>query len=247
MKGVILAGGTGSRMKPATYVTNKHLLPIYAEQGAMPMIFYPINTFVRSGVDDILIISSREHSGPIIQNLGDGHDFGASFTYKIQDTRRVEMGIASALKLARGFTGPEDFAVILGDNFFEDSFRDDFRSFSEDEESSARVFLKRVPDPERFGVYHEGSIEEKPAEPKSDMAVTGLYLYRSCVYRLADSLKPSRRGELEVTDINQHFCSAGRMSVREVAGFWSDMGTPASICRTQEFVAQTGYSIGAGR
>lgn len=243
MKGVILAGGTGTRMKPATHVTNKHLLPIYSDQGAIPMIFYPINTLVGSGVTDILIISSREHSGPIIHNLSDGHSFGADFAYKIQDTSRVEMGIASALKLARNFTGDEPFAVILGDNFFEDTFKGEFENFASDGLHEAKIFTKRVPDPERFGVYFEGSIEEKPAAPKSDMAVTGLYLYRRTVYGLADSLKPSRRGELEITDINQHYCSEGKMAVGEAPGFWSDMGTPQSIARTQEFVSHSQYRI----
>lgn len=241
MKGVILAGGTGTRMKPATHVTNKHLLPIYSDQGAIPMIFYPINTLVGSGVTDILIISSREHSGPIIHNLSDGHSFGADFAYKIQDTSRVEMGIASALKLARNFTGSEPFAVILGDNFFEDKFKEDFENFIGDDLYDAKIFTKRVSDPERFGVYFDGSIEEKPTSPKSDMAVTGLYLYRQDVYGLADSLKPSRRGELEITDINQHYCASGRMSVGEARGFWSDMGTPQSVARTQEFVCQSDY------
>jgi len=230
-------------MKPATFVTNKHLLPIYAEQGAIPMVFYPIDTLVRSGIEDILIISSREHSGPIIQNLGDGFAFGASFTYKIQDTKRVEMGIASALKLARGFTGDEPFAVILGDNFFQDSFSEDLSSFSVECDKKAKIFLKKVPDPERFGVYHEGSIEEKPETPRSDLAVTGFYMYRSDVYDLAESLKPSRRGELEITDINQHFCLKGEMSVREIEGFWSDMGTPSSVLRTQEFIANNNHFV----
>lgn len=243
MKGVILAGGTGTRMKPATSVTNKHLLPIYSDQGAIPMIFYPINTLIGSGVIDILIISSREHSGPIIHNLSDGYSFGADFAYKIQDTARVEMGIASALKLARSFTGDEPFAVILGDNFFENTFRADFEVFVADQDMDAKIFTKRVPDPERFGVYHEGFIEEKPANPKSDMAVTGLYLYRSGVYELANLLKPSKRGELEITDINQHYCSRGSMSVAEATGFWSDMGTPQSMARTQEFVCQAGFRL----
>jgi len=242
MKGVILAGGTGSRMRPATAVTNKHLLPVYGPQGAVPMIFYPINTLVLGGVDDILIISSREHSGSIIQNLGDGFKFGAKFSYKIQDVARVEMGIASALKLARDFTKDDPFAVILGDNFFEDSFRDDFLDFSESH-SKARIFIKNVPDPERFGVYHEGSIEEKPEHPKSNMAVTGLYLYGPEVYNLADTLLPSRRGELEVTDINHHYCSSGDMSVTEIGGFWSDMGTPGSIVRAQEFLGLTDFRL----
>lgn len=243
MKGVILAGGTGTRMKPATYVTNKHLLPIYTDQGAMPMIFYPINTLTGSGVSQILIISSREHSGPIIQNLSDGFSFGADFTYKIQDTNRVEMGIASALKLARDFTGDDPFAVILGDNFFEDHFSSEFEEFKNHAGKNAKIFTKSVPDPERFGVYHEGTIEEKPASPKSNMAVTGLYLYTPDVYELADSLKPSRRGELEITDINQSLCSSESMSISEVQGFWSDMGTPQSISRTQEFIRESDYKI----
>ena len=243
MKGVILAGGTGSRMRPATASVNKHLLPLYGPQGAVPMIFYPINTLVGSGIEDILIISSKEHSGSIIQNLGDGFDFRAKFSYKIQDVNRVDMGIASALKLARNFTDEEPFAVILGDNFFEDFFAEEFSDFA-GSYSNARVFTKRVPDPERFGVYHEGSIEEKPTAPKSDMAVTGLYLYGPEVYDLADNLHPSKRGELEVTDINQHYCSSGEISVSEVRGFWGDMGTPGSIIRSQEFVSLTGFKLG---
>jgi glucose-1-phosphate thymidylyltransferase len=244
MKGVILAGGTGSRMKPATFVTNKHLLPIYTDQGALPMIFYPINTLVSSGIEDILIISSRDHSGPIIHNLGDGFAFGASFTYKIQDVTRVEMGIASALKLARGFTGDDPFAVILGDNFYEDSFSDEIEFFENSCPNSARIFLKEVPDPERFGVYHEGTIEEKPKDPKSNMAVTGLYLYHPKVYEIAEDLVPSRRGELEITDVNQYYCRSEAMDVSKVKGFWSDMGTPQSIQRTQEFIRENSYSIG---
>lgn len=243
MKGVILAGGTGSRMKPATFVTNKHLLPIYTEQGALPMIFYPINTLVGSGIEDILIISSRDHSGPIIHNLGDGFAFGASFTYKIQDVTRVEMGIASALKLARGFTGNEPFAVILGDNFYEDSFADEIKFFENSCTNSARIFLKEVQDPERFGVYHDGEIEEKPKNPKSNMAVTGLYLYHPKVYEIAENLVPSKRGELEITDVNQYYCQSKAMDVCNVKGFWSDMGTPQSIQRTQDFIRESSYLI----
>lgn len=243
MKGVILAGGTGSRMKPATFVTNKHLLPIYTEQGAVPMIFYPINTLVSSGIEEILIISSRDHSGPIIHNLGDGYAFGARFTYKIQDVTRVELGIASALKLAHGFTGDEPFAVILGDNFYEDSFSEEMTFFKNSCPNEAKIFLKEVDDPERFGVYHEGEIEEKPKQPKSNMAVTGLYLYHPKVYEIAESLIPSKRGELEITDVNQHYCASKSMDVSFVKGFWSDMGTPQSIQRTQDFVMDKGYVI----
>lgn len=243
MKGVILAGGCGTRMRPATAVTNKHLLPVYGHQGAIPMIFYPISTLVRSGARDILIISSREHSGAIIQNLGDGFDFGAKFSYKIQDVKRVEMGIASALKLAREYAENEPFAVILGDNFYEDEFKSDFEDFWANPNKGARIFLKAVSDPERFGVYHEGSIEEKPRSPKSNMAVTGLYLYGPSVFDMAEELIPSKRGELEITDINQRYCDMGLMRISHVNGFWSDMGTPGSIIRTQEFVNSSGHSV----
>lgn len=221
-------------MKPATAVTNKHLLPIYSKLGAVPMIFQPIRTLVSSGVREILIVSSREHSGPIIQNLGDGHGFGVDFTYKIQDPDRG-IGIASALKLSEGFTRGNKFAVILGDNFYEDSFFDDFSSF-EESNHKAMIFTKKVDDPQRFGVYHEGSIEEKPTNPKSNRAVTGLYLYTDEVYGVAASLKPSARGELEITDINNHYCQHRQADVREIDGFWSDMGTPISMIRTQEFL-----------
>ena len=243
MKGVILAGGSGTRMRPATAVTNKHLLPVYGHQGAIPMIFYPISTLVRSGARDILIISSKEHSGAIIQNLGDGFDFGAKFSYRIQDVNRVEMGIASALKLARYFTGPDPFAVILGDNFFEDEFEREFRDFASAGKLEAQIFLKPVEDPERFGVYHEGRIEEKPKHPRSNMAVTGLYLYHEGVYEMAERLIPSSRGELEITDINQEYCERGKMRISQIGGFWSDMGTPSSMARTQEFVSASGYDV----
>lgn len=222
-------------MRPATFVTNKHLLPMYSDEGAVPMIFYPIRTLVSSGVSDVLIVSSREHSGPIIQNLGDGSDFGASFSYMIQDPKRSGFGIASALALSRRFTGGERFAVILGDNFYEDSFEEEFSSFMESS-SMAMLFTKEVDDPQRFGVYHDGRIEEKPENPRSNRAVTGLYLYTELVYEAALSLKPSGRGELEISEINDMYCRDGNADVREVRGFWSDMGTPASAIRTQMFL-----------
>lgn len=243
MKAVLLAGGKGTRLKPSTKIVNKHLLPVYSDQGAVPMIFYPISTLVRSGATEILIISSRDHSGSIIQNLGDGHDFGADFTYKIQDVNRVSLGIASALKLARGFTGDQPFAVILGDNFYEDSFGEQFNLFSDSCPRSARIFVKEVEDPHRFGVYSDGEIVEKPENPKSRMAVTGLYLYHSGVYEIAENLKPSGRGELEITDVNNAYCKSGAMDASGVNGFWSDMGTPGSMKRTQEFICSSDYRI----
>jgi glucose-1-phosphate thymidylyltransferase len=247
MKGVILAGGLGMRMRPATLTTNKHLLPLYSDDGAVPMIFYPIKTLVNSGIKEILIISSKEHSGAIIQNLGDGFAFESKFSYMIQDTNRIEMGIASALKLARSFTRDDSFAVILGDNFFEDGFNEEFKRFEHEKKEESKIFLKHVEDPERFGVYHEGIIEEKPKSPKSNLAVTGLYLYRSGVYDLAEKLKPSKRGELEISDINQEYCSRGTMGIAFVNGFWSDMGTPSSMIRTQRFVQGLPHFLSLGR
>jgi glucose-1-phosphate thymidylyltransferase len=227
-------------MLPGTKVSNKHLLPVYSDEGAVPMIFYPIRTLVKSNIHDILIISSREHCGHIIENLSDGSCFEADFTYKIQDLKNVKLGIASALKLARNFTNDEDFAVILGDNFFEDTFVDEFRQFSEKSQEAA-IFLHEVNDPHRFGVaVQEGNrltIEEKPCEPKSNLAVTGLYLYTKEVYQIADTLLPSKRGELEITDINNYYCDRGVMTVHTLHGFWSDMGTPTSMLRTQEFIS----------
>jgi len=240
---VLLAGGRGTRLKPSTKIVNKHLLPVYSDQGAVPMIFYPISTLVRSGAEDILIISSRDHSGSIIQNLGDGHEFGANFTYKIQDINRVSLGIASALRLAKDFTGNEPFAVILGDNFYEDSFEEQFALFPESCSRSARIFVKEVDDPQRFGVYSDGFIEEKPKSPKSRMAVTGLYLYHPGVYDIAEGLRPSGRGELEITDVNNAYCRANAMDAINVKGFWSDMGTPDSLKRTQEFICSSGHSV----
>lgn len=222
-------------MKPATAVTNKHLLPIYSREGAVPMIFYPIRTLIASGAREILIVSSKEHSGPIIQNLGDGSGFGAEFTYKIQDPQSIGMGIASALKLAEGFTDRSAFAVILGDNFYEDTFAEEFSSFEASGRAS-KLFLKEVEDPERFGVYHDGRIEEKPDRPMSNMAVTGLYLYTPEVYDAMRYLKPSHRGELEISEVNNLYCIAGKSDMCKVKGFWSDMGTPASALRTQAFL-----------
>jgi glucose-1-phosphate thymidylyltransferase len=153
------------------------------------------------------------------------------------------MGIASALKLARDFTGTEPFAVILGDNFFEDEFSREFEDFSSAGREQAGIFLKPVEDPERFGVYHEGVIEEKPKHPRSNMAVTGLYLYHEGVYDMTEKLIPSGRGELEITDINREYCERKSIRISQVGGFWSDMGTPSSMARTQEFVQSSNHSV----
>lgn len=219
MKGVILAGGFGSRLLPLTKVTNKHLLPIYNR----PMIFYPIDTLRQAGIEDILIISGTEHCGHFLQLLGDGSDFGANFSYRIQ---AKPGGIAHALKLAKDFV-ESDFAVILGDNIFEDHFR-----FSAPH--GAKVFLKEVNNPNRFGVaLIEDSkivhIEEKPKIPSSKLAVTGLYLYDQSVFDIIDELKPSSRGELEITDVNNRYIALGQMSYQLVTGAWTDAGTFESL------------------
>lgn len=257
MRGVILAGGRGTRLAPQTEITNKHLLPVYTPQGAIPMIWYPLNTLVQSGVKDILIISSQEHCGDIIEFLGDGKRFGVELTYKIQDhndpTRPV--GIASALKLSREFVNGRNFAVILGDNFYEHSYNKDFEDYSWRERTiaisnnSAHIFLKRVEDPERFGVAtvdannNVTKIVEKPKSPESNYAVTGLYLYSSNVFDIIKDLKPSARGELEVSDINDYYVKNGRMTSTIMNGYWSDMGIPSSMARTQEWINTNNYRI----
>ena len=249
MRGVILAGGYGTRMQPSTKVTNKHLLPVYSEQGAFPMLFYPIHTMVSSGIQDILIISSREHCGHIIENLSDGQEFGADFSFKIQDLQHVQLGIASALKLARNFTNNEKFAVCLGDNFFQDSFSDEVRNFEDVDAHKAAVFLKEVDDVRRFGCATVEAdrvvkIVEKPDYPESNLAVTGLYFYTPEVYDVADQLKPSARGELEITHINDHYCQEGTAVGYFLKGQWSDMGVPTSMIRVQEWIKENDFTIG---
>jgi glucose-1-phosphate thymidylyltransferase len=205
------------------------------------MIYYPIRTLVRSGITDILIVTSAEHCGHIIETLKDGYELGADLAYKIQDHNRVVLGIASALKIARNFTNDEPFAVVLGDNFFDDDFGNVVETFENQEESEAVVFLKEVKDIQRFGCATvEGDkvvkIVEKPKKPESNLAVTGLYFYQPSVYEIAETLKPSNRGELEITDINNHYCKAGKLGAGHLDGFWSDMGTPESITKTQLFI-----------
>ena len=227
MKGIILAGGTGSRLYPLTKVTNKHLLPIYDR----PMIYYPLQTLLDSGIKDIMIVSGRGHAGHFLELLGSGADFGARFTYEIQDEAG---GIAQALGLAEDFADDEDVTVILGDNIFQDNVKHAVQSF----ESGARIFLKSVPDAARFGVAEvdESSgqvlgIEEKPDVPKSDLAVTGLYIYDSGVFEIIKTLKPSGRSELEITDVNNEYIQQGAMGYSVLDGYWSDAGTFGSLLR----------------
>lgn len=227
MKGIILAGGTGSRLFPLTKVTNKHLLPVYDK----PMIYYPLQTLLSAGIKDIMIVSGRGHAGHFLELLGSGADFGARFTYEIQDEAG---GIAQALALTEDFADDDDVTVILGDNIFQDSVKDAVQSF----ESGARIFLKPVPDAERFGVADVDAshgqvlgIEEKPDVPKSDLAVTGLYIYDNEVFDVIKTLKPSGRGELEITDVNNEYIRQGAMGYSVLDGYWSDAGTFGSLLR----------------
>ncbi|MDD1696564.1 MAG: NTP transferase domain-containing protein [Methanoregula sp.] len=232
MKGVILAGGTGSRMYPLTKVTNKHLLPVYDK----PMIYYPLQTLVNAGIKEIMIVSGRGHAGHFLELLGSGMEFGVQLTYEIQEKAG---GIAEALGLAENWVDDDPIAVILGDNIFEDSIDADVTSFRK----GARIFLKEVTDAQRFGVAEiDGnrvvSIEEKPKKPKSKFAVTGLYLYDPDVFSVIRSLKPSGRGELEITDVNNAYIKSGEMQFSLLRGFWSDAGTFDSLLRASLLVQQ---------
>jgi len=230
MKGVILAGGTGSRMYPLTKVTNKHLLPVYDK----PMIFYPLQTLVNAGIREIMIVSGRGHAGHFLELLGSGMEFGVQLTYEIQE---MAGGIAEALGLAENWVDNDPVAVILGDNIFQDSLQSDATSFRK----GAKIFLKEVPDAQRFGVAEINgdrviSIEEKPKKPKSRYAVTGLYLYDSEVFSIIKTLKPSGRGELEITDVNNAYIRNGMMQYAILKGYWSDAGTFDSLMRAGTLV-----------
>ena len=231
MKGIILAGGTGSRLRPLTQVTNKHLLPV----GRYPMIFYPIYKLKKVEINEILIVTGREHMGDVIELLGSGKDFGVEFTYKVQDEAG---GIAQALGLARHFVNGDKCVVILGDNIFEDDITPYVKEFEEQKEG-AKILLKEVPDPQRFGVpeFKDGkiiAIEEKPKEPKSNFAVTGIYMYDSEVFEIIKTLKPSWRGELEITDVNNAYIKKGTLTYNILKGWWTDAGTPESLFRANE-------------
>lgn len=248
MKGVILAGGFGTRLRPFTKRLNKGMAPLYTPEGAIPQLLYPLNTLVKSGIEDVLIITSREHCGHIVELLGDGEEYGCHLTYKIQEMDRPVVGIAQALGLSKDFVGKDDFAVILGDNFYEDNFDKEFYDFHmervglSERENKASIFLKRVHDPERFGVATLSDngvvtkIVEKPEEPESDYAVTGLYLYTPHVFELIPHLKPSGRNELEITDINSFYVDEGLMTANILDGFWHDMGLPESAKAVQDFL-----------
>jgi glucose-1-phosphate thymidylyltransferase len=235
LRGVVLAGGTGSRLWPLTKITNKHLLPV----GKKPMIYYPIEKLTSAGIEEILIVTGVEHMGDVVGLLGSGKDFGCRFTYKVQDEAG---GIAQALALAENFADDHPVAAILGDNIFQASLKTYAEKFAV-QKRGARILLKQVRDPKRFGVAElcDGKvvgIVEKPDKPKSDYAVTGIYFYDATVFDIIRTLKPSGRGELEITHVNQHYVDTGRMSYDIIEGWWTDAGTFESLRKADELVGK---------
>ncbi|MGD1047832.1 MAG: sugar phosphate nucleotidyltransferase [Candidatus Krumholzibacteriaceae bacterium] len=238
MKGVILAGGLGTRLYPLTKVTNKHLLPVYDK----PMIFYPIQTLINAGIHDIMLVTGGNNAGDFLRLLGNGKDFGlAHINYTYQEG---EGGIAEALRLAEYWAGGDRVCVVLGDNIIEKNIAKAVESYRT-QKSGAKILLKEVPDPERFGVpVLEGDrvvrIEEKPKRPASRYAVTGIYLYDGRVFEIIKALKPSARGELEITDVNNAYIARGELTWDVLDGWWTDAGTFESLCRATNLVAETG-------
>jgi glucose-1-phosphate thymidylyltransferase len=238
MKGVILAGGLGTRLYPLTKVTNKHLLPVYDK----PMIYYPIQTLINAGIDDILIVTGGNNAGDFLKLLGNGKEFGLkhiNYTYQ-----EGEGGIAEALGLAEFFASGEKICVVLGDNIIEKNIRKAVENFRRQKEG-AKILLKEVPDPQRFGVPElKGDrivrIEEKPKSPKSHYAVIGIYLFDQEVFNFIKTLKPSDRGEMEITDVNNQYIEKGLMTWDILEGWWTDAGTFESLLRANQLVAQTG-------
>lgn len=233
MRGIILSGGSGTRLRPLTKITSKQLLPIYHR----PMIYYPLNTLIKAGIKEILIIVAPERAGDYLNLLGSGKDFGVRFTYEIQDKPE---GLAQAFIIGEKFIGDDDVVMILGDNIFEDDFTEEIKSF----QKGAKIFAKKVSDPERFGVVkfdeqnRAQKIVEKPQEYLSDYAVTGLYIYDNRVIKVAKEMKASERGELEITDVNNWFLEKGELTVARVNGEWLDAGTFDSLLKAQNFAKE---------
>jgi glucose-1-phosphate thymidylyltransferase len=238
MKGVVLAGGLGTRLYPLTKVTNKHLLPVYDQ----PMIYYPIKTLINAGIDDIMIVTGGNSAGDFLRLLGNGKDFGLRhLNYAYQEG---EGGIADALALVEHFADDEPICVVLGDNIIERNIRAACEHYRE-QNSGAKILLKKVHDPQRFGVPEiDGErvvrIEEKPKEPKSDFAVIGIYFYDATVFDVIKTLVPSDRGELEITDVNNYYIDRGEMTWAELDGWWTDAGTFESLQHASNLVAETG-------
>ena len=238
MKGVVLAGGLGTRLRPLTSVTNKHLLPVYDK----PMIYYPIQTLINAGVKDIMIVTGGNSAGDFLKLLKNGRDFGLkhiNYTYQ-----EGEGGIADALRLCEDFCDGEPICVVLGDNIIEGNIRGAARAYRH-QGGGAKILLKKVTDPQRFGVPELNGrevlrIEEKPKEPKSDYAVIGIYMYDAEVFKIINTLKPSGRGELEITDVNNAYIERGEMTWDELEGWWTDAGTFESLLRASNLVAETG-------
>jgi len=241
MKGVILAGGLGKRLEPLTRITNKHLLPVYGK----PMIYYPIQTLVDSGIKDILIVTGGNHAGEFLRLLGNGSEFGLkaiNYTYQ-----KGEGGIAEALKLAEHFSNNDKIVVILGDNLIEKSIKCYVQDFAK-QPKGAKILLKKVDDPERFGVAEvKGNriikITEKPKRPKSRYAVTGIYMYDKKIFDIIKTLKPSERGELEITDVNNEYIKRGQMTFAVLDGWWSDCGTHDALLRANNLVSELETSL----
>jgi glucose-1-phosphate thymidylyltransferase len=235
IKGVVLAGGTGSRLMPLTKVTNKHLLAV----GKKPMIYYPIEKLVSAGIREILIVTGVDHMGDIVNLLGSGKDFSCRFTYKVQDQAG---GIAQALALAENFASNSSLAVILGDNIFNAPLKPYLQKFAA-QKKGARVLLKKVQNPQRFGVAEIAQgrvtkIMEKPKKPKTNHAVTGIYFYDNAVFDIIKTLKPSGRGELEITDVNNYYINKNQLEYDILSGWWTDAGTFESLNTANKLVTR---------
>lgn len=240
MKGIVLAGGTGSRLHPLTKVINKHLLPV----GKYPMIYHPIYKLCQAGIRDILIVTGREHMGDVVNVLGSGHEFHTTFTYKVQDQPG---GIAQALGLAEDYVGNDLMTVILGDNVFEDDLSMFVQHFIH-QKRGGRILIREVSDPHRFGIAQIQdekiiSIEEKPKHPKSSYAVTGIYMYDPTVFEIVRTLKPSNRGELEITDVNNAYIAKGQLTFDILKGWWTDAGTHESLLRANQLSKNIDLSV----
>ena len=238
MKGIILAGGLGTRLQPMTRITNKHLLPVYDR----PMIYYPLESLIQAGITDIMIVTGGSHAGDFLRLLKNGKEFGLehlNYTYQ-----EGEGGIAEALGLCAHFAEDDSVCVVLGDNLVEKSIRGAVERF-EKQGGGARILLKEVPDPHRFGVAEVLDnkvvrIVEKPANPASSYAVTGIYMYDARVFEIIKTLKPSLRGELEITDVNNSYAESGELAFEVLEGWWTDAGTVESLFRAAAMVARTG-------
>ncbi len=236
MKGIVLAGGLGTRLYPLTKITNKHLLPVYNK----PMVYYPIMTLVEAGITDIMVVTGGDHAGNFLRLLGNGHEFGLKgINYAYQEK---EGGIAEALSLAEYFADDDKVVVILGDNIFEKSIKEQIEEFAS-QTSGAKILIKESERPERFGVVEfEGDkvskIVEKPEKPKTNLIVTGIYMYDSNVFNIIKDLKPSGRGELEITDVNNAYLAKGELTYSKLEGWWTDAGTFDTLLKANQLVAK---------